>query len=203
MNYILTRNGHRFDLSPARIGGNRIELDDVVTALAKQCCYRGHCPGFFSLAEFSILVSYLVPAPLALPGLLHLSASAYLGYSISPNQVKAPDLQATEYLIHRRVCEVLGVPRTTLNESTWEGLRGAIALADAICLDTFMGQYLLPTDVLDLRDERFPDGIPSRLVPQGLDWADARLAFLDRYHNLIAVSKAQSHPDNVVPLRNL
>lgn len=55
MTYIRTHNGHTFRMAADAISANRVDLDDIATSLAKQCRFNGHVPGFYSVAEHSVI----------------------------------------------------------------------------------------------------------------------------------------------------
>lgn len=64
------------DPSPADIA-----LEDIAHALACTCRFNGHCSGFYSVAQHSILVAQICGDRW---GLLHDAAEAYLGDVIRP-----------------------------------------------------------------------------------------------------------------------
>lgn len=74
--WIHTYKGHQFYAFDPR--EDDIDIDDIAHALALTCRYSGHCNKFFSVAQHSVLVSFLVPEEQALAALLHDAPEAYL-----------------------------------------------------------------------------------------------------------------------------
>lgn len=74
--WMQTYTGKRFDILDPNPGA--ICIEDVAHALSMLCRYNGHCRKFYSVAEHSVWVSRLLPFDLALPGLLHDAAEAYV-----------------------------------------------------------------------------------------------------------------------------
>lgn len=62
-----------FDPNP-----DTICIEDIAHALAHQCRFGGHTQNFYSVAEHSCMVAATVPRYLALAGLMHDAAEAYL-----------------------------------------------------------------------------------------------------------------------------
>lgn len=78
--WIETFTGKQFYfLDPA---DDQIDIRDIAHSLAFTCRYTGHSNRFYSVAEHSILVSYLANDPLG--GLLHDASEAYITDIASP-----------------------------------------------------------------------------------------------------------------------
>jgi hypothetical protein len=74
---ILLSNGAYFDfLNP---GGSQWGAREISIALSKVCRFAGHCSGFYSVAEHSVLVAKLVPPEHRLAALLHDAHEAFTG----------------------------------------------------------------------------------------------------------------------------
>lgn len=80
--FIQTFKGHRFFFD--KIEENVIDPDDLAHALALNCRFTGHVRHFYSVAQHCFYASYLVPDHLALAGLLHDAAEAYVHDTPSP-----------------------------------------------------------------------------------------------------------------------
>lgn len=86
--WLQTRLGHRFYFDDPREGV--LDIGDIAAALSKICRFGGHCQRFFSVGEHSVAVSRVIGTRfprdpvLALAGLLHDGAEAYLGDVPSP-----------------------------------------------------------------------------------------------------------------------
>jgi len=92
--YIETQSGRKFTfLSPKP---DDIDITDIAHALSQQCRYNGHCKTFYSVAEHSVLVASRLHPGIALAGLLHDAAEAYLSDIPSPIKHYLPDYEKLE-----------------------------------------------------------------------------------------------------------
>ncbi len=73
-----------------------IDIVDIAHSLSMLCRWNGHGTKFYSVAEHSVLVSYMVPHGLALQALLHDAAEAYLGDLITPVKDCFPEFKEIE-----------------------------------------------------------------------------------------------------------
>jgi hypothetical protein len=90
-------------------GGNTVLIDDISHALANICRFGGHTRKFYSVAQHSVMVSYIVPAPLALWGLLHDAAEAYMGDMTRPLKELMPAFKDIEKRVEREIWELFGL----------------------------------------------------------------------------------------------
>lgn len=177
--FIETFTGRRFYLFDKE-GYDQIEIVDIAHALSMNCRYNGHCSHFYSVAEHSYLVSYLVPKEFALQGLLHDATEAYLSDMVRPFKREMPLYMQMEDTLYSRIAAKYGLPPV---------LDKSIKVVDlAIC--KLEAKYLMKSkgegwgmDAATLTEEEF--GKKTGLVGLPL-WSpvDAREKFLERFREL-------------------
>jgi len=112
--WIQTFTGKQFFLETAET----IDIEDIAHSLSMTCRFNGHCTRFYSVAEHSIRVSDMLSADLALWGLIHDAAEAYIGDIPSPIKRNlmyyAPNeystsIKTVEARIMRKISEKFGL----------------------------------------------------------------------------------------------
>jgi hypothetical protein len=170
--WIQTFTGKRLDLSPPE--PSQIDIEDIAHGLSMLCRFNGQCTKFYSVAEHSVHVSYEIAPKLALVGLLHDAAEAYLGDVPSPLKGQLSQFKTFEKQMDKAVGEKFGIE-----------------------YELFAGRELKKADVQLLIDEKavvmvnvpepWPSGAPevkdtNRIKCWGPDEAKAR--FLERFGEL-------------------
>lgn len=103
MTWIQTFTGKRLDLSPPN--PDQINIEDIAHGLSMLCRFNGQCTKFYSVAEHSVHVSHEIVPELALVGLLHDAAEAYLGDVPSPLKGQLSQFKTFEKQMEKAVGE--------------------------------------------------------------------------------------------------
>lgn len=170
-NFISTVSGRRFYFDC--IEDNVAHLADIGHALGNICRFTGQCFEFYSVAEHSVHVSYLVPPELALVGLLHDATEAYCNDIAKPLKNYLPDYERIEDRVWRVIAKQFGMP---------DKLPPEVKAADMAMLKREIG-LLLPPHCLEELD------LPGDPAPVNLSvWQprEARFFFRQRLMELTA-----------------
>lgn len=121
--WITTYTGKRFyHLNPKP---EMIDIEDIAHSLSQLCRWTGHTKYFYSVAQHSIYVSFLVPNEEAPKGLLHDAPEAYLGDMNRPLKhytdagiVYAEVEKLAEDAIFKKFGLTLGIPESVKRVDT-------------------------------------------------------------------------------------
>ena len=164
--WIETYKGHKFYfLEPEK---SNIDIRDIAHSLAYTCRFGGHTNKFYSVAEHSVLVSYLALDPLA--GLMHDASEAYIADIASPIKDYLVNYREMEYNIMSAIHKQFGITVTDEED---------IKDCDAVQLKT-EATYLLPSKGLAWKDQ-YPTKRKHGIRPYCFTPEEAEKAFLQRY----------------------
>ena len=156
-------------VTPLNLKYEDISIIDIAHHLSLICRFNGACREFYSVAQHSLFVSYLMPKEDKLTALLHDASEAYMADVIRPIKYSIPELKKIEDRIAVRILakfECFGVD--------WE----AIKRADNI---------MLATEVRDLMKRMDGWYLPEPPMDEEvIPWSSylAEKAFLDMFHNI-------------------
>ncbi len=169
--WIQTYTGRRF--SPTKPMAEAIVIQDIAHALSMQCRFSGHCNFFYSVAQHSVLVSYICDEQDKLFGLLHDASEAYLVDLPSPLKRSG---QFEAYIQFEAQMQTAICKRFGLEDKEPESVK----IADKVMLATEARDLLV-----NIRsDWKVPHNpLPFKIEP----WtpAQAEQAFLERFNELI------------------
>lgn len=154
-----------------------VNIEDIAHHLSLLCRFNGAVRTFYSVAQHSVLVSRNVPPGMALWGLLHDAAEAYLGDMVRPLKMGMPQYRAVE----ERVLGAVAAKFLLL----WPP-SGAVKVADQVLLSTER-RDLLP-HALRWREGEAP--LIEPIVPW--DSVTAEQQFLLRFRELDDLTKKES-----------
>lgn len=175
MSWIQTFTGRQFFPSAPR--PEDVDVADIAHALSLQCRFNGHCAAFYSVAEHCVRVSRLLSElypgrrDLALWGLLHDAAEAYVADLPRPVKAMMPGFREMEDRVLRVVVARYGLP--------WP-MPAEVCEAD---------DALLVTECRDLMGpcpapwETDAEPLPTKIEPA--DPKEAERMFLGRFGELV------------------
>lgn len=105
---ITTHTGQQ--VNPISPDPHSIRLADIAHALSLICRWGGHCKEFYSVAQHSVIVSYICPPSIAKWGLLHDAAEAYIGDMTRPLKLQMPAFRDAETTVMRAVATAFSLP---------------------------------------------------------------------------------------------
>ena len=168
MSWIQTYGGRQF--WPLAPDARDLDIADIAHSLSLLCRFNGHCRAFYSVAEHSVRVSDILPPHLALWGLLHDAAEAYLGDLTRPLKQDAAWFNQAEARLLEVVADAFGL--------AWP-MPAAVLQADDVLLATEARDLMAAPPApwrLDV------DPLPEPIRP--LSPGEAEALFLKRFGEL-------------------
>lgn len=186
--WIQTHSGRRF--CPTNPNPDAIVIQDIAHALSMQCRFSGHCKYFYSVAQHSVLVSYICDSQDALWGLLHDASEAYL--VDVPRPIKRSGKMQSyidfEHKMQEAVCRRFGLPMAE---------PPSVKKADTALLYTEARDLMSP---FHSDWEQKVDPLPFLIEPWNHDKAKDR--FMKRFFELTTGDSATHHYEHYLKYRD-
>ena len=177
--WIETYTGKRFYLAHDD-NEDQIDIIDIGHALGMNCRYNGHCRSFYSVAEHSVLMSYLVSPENAMQALLHDSTEAYLSDICRPFKKHLHNYAELENTLYARIARKFGLPEKLHPEVKHYDVAICRLEGDRL-MPSRAEEWGIPKDALTIEEFRAKTGhvhIPC------WEWREARDNFLLRFSEL-------------------
>lgn len=177
--WIQTYTGIRF--TPTNPVVSSIVISDIAHSLSMQCRFSGHVKKFYSVAQHSVLVSYLCDEKDALWGLLHDASEAYLVDVPRPikRSGKFDAYLEFETRMQGAICERFDLPKEE-----------PVSVKNA-------DKRMLSTEARDLMGPLHADWVnPTEPLPfkiEPLSQQDAKNLFMKRFYELTGRSDLYIH----------
>lgn len=187
---IETYTGRKFNLFNEDINDTSdISLADIAHAISMLCRYNGHTKRFYSVAEHSVLVSYLVPEEYAMDALMHDASEAYLSDVPSPFKAFIGNYKEIEYNVQARIANAYNF--TAPDPAPVKNVDSGILWWEAQSLMKSKGDWWQPNIKEAFEEHVRPNlkKIPTVMTNErgeilGLDPATAERVFLARHREI-------------------
>ena len=166
---ILTTEGTYFNFCYPE--ENQYSVESIAHALSHVCRFAGHTREFYSVAQHSVMVSYIVPPEHALAGLLHDAAEAFVGDVARPLKELLLEYKRIERAVETAVLKRFGITH----------IPDCVKRADLVMLATEQ------RDLMPHHDDEWSliigvTPLAMEIIP--LPPAQAKAAFLERFIEL-------------------
>lgn len=151
-----------------------IDIVDIAHALSNLCRFGGHCREFYSVAQHSVLLSYICEPKDALWGLLHDASEAYVVDIPRPLKY-SPGMEGYKVIekrMMRAVCEAFGLSYDSPE---------SVNIADEVLIAT-EARDLMPEH--NVKEWTFTHpALEEQIIP----WSpsESKQKFLDRFYELL------------------
>lgn len=168
-------------INPIDPDPDQIVIEDIAHALSNACRFGGHCSEFYSVAQHSVLVSYISGWEHQLDGLLHDASEAYLSDIVRPVKYTAAmeSYRTIEANLERVIAQKFG-----LQHPMPAGVKKAddqMVVSEGYALFDPIPEWVTNT----LRD-KYDDKLPIIFALEDPFWSPkkAKVLFLSRYEEL-------------------
>lgn len=180
--WISTYTGKQFDWR-----NPEFDMEDIVHSLSNLCRFNGHCLRFYSVAEHSVLVSYLCEHAGGDPmeALLHDACEAYVGDVPSPLRQFMPDHKKVEEALETKFRKEYNLPPSKTEECAVADRAAAILEGQRLMRPEIYKQWLnFPEDAIKLSEDWIETKGWEYMWNLGVDPYTARDMFIRRYAEL-------------------
>jgi hypothetical protein len=156
-------------------------IEEFAHSLSKLCRFAGHCTNFYSVAQHSVLVSYIVPEVrvIQLQGLLHDAAESFMSDLPSPlKYLIAGNYREIEGRVERAIFRQFDLP---------EIMDDMIHTADKYILSAERRDLLQPDSADGWDPDKWPEWMiddPTHATIHPLPHEEAQLLFTNRAEEL-------------------
>lgn len=152
-------------------------IEEIAHALSHLCRFTGHTRELYTVAQHSVLVSYVVPDEFAMHGLMHDASEAFMGDVSSPLKAQLRSYKDIERTVEHAIAARFGLPVLRWSSEA----NAAVKHADRVLLVTEQRDLMPPGDGTE-RD--WPDVAPLPWVIEPLQPFVAKALFLRRFEQL-------------------